>query len=61
MGSVIFLAGLIGLFAINHLGIIDLSGGLGKLLDLVLVYPALVLLIAVLPVLLLFSECEVFA
>ena len=50
-GFFIFLAGLACLFAINHFGIIDLSGGLGKLLDLVLVYPALVLLIAVLPLL----------
>jgi len=57
-GFFIFLAGLLCLFAINHFGIIDLSGGLGKLLDLVLIYPALVLLIAVLPVLLYFMNVQ---
>jgi hypothetical protein len=57
-GFFIFLAGLVGLFVINRLGIIDLSGALGKLLDLVLVYPALVLLFVVLPVLLYFLNVQ---
>lgn len=50
-GFFILLAALAGLFAINHFGIVDLSGGLGKLLDLILVYPALFLVLVLLPVL----------
>ena len=49
-GFFIFLAGIAGLFAINYYGILDLSGGLGKLLDLVLQYPALSVLLILLPV-----------
>jgi hypothetical protein len=50
-GFFIFLAALAGLFAINHFGIVDLSGGLGKLLDLILVNPALAIVFILLPVL----------
>ena len=50
-GFFIFLAGLAGLFAINHFGIVDLSGGLGKLLDLILVNPAPAIVFLLLPVL----------
>ena len=50
-GFFILLAALAGLFAINHFGIIDLSGALGKLLDLILVNPALAILLILLPVL----------
>ncbi len=49
-GFFIFLAGIAGLFAINYYGILDLSGGLGNLLDLVLRYPALSVLFILLPV-----------
>ena len=50
-GFFVFLAALAGLFAINHFGILDLSGGLGKLLDLILVNPALAIAFLLLPVL----------
>ncbi|HAQ21859.1 MAG TPA: hypothetical protein DCR40_21910 [Prolixibacteraceae bacterium] len=50
-GFFIFLAGLVGLYAINHFGIVDLSGALGKLLDLILVNPAITILLILLPVL----------
>ncbi|HZL11549.1 MAG TPA: DUF5687 family protein [Prolixibacteraceae bacterium] len=50
-GFFILLAILAGLFAINHYGIVDLSGALGKLLDLVLVYPFLTILLVLVPVL----------
>jgi hypothetical protein len=53
-GFFILLAGLAGLFAINHFRIIDLSGGLGKLLDLILIYPALTIVLIILPVLIYF-------
>ena len=52
-GFFILLALLAALFAVNHYGIVDLSRALGKLLDLVLIYPALSLLLFLLPVLLL--------
>ncbi len=51
-GFFILLAVLAALFALNHFAIIDFSGALGKLLDLVLAYPALALLFVLLPVLL---------
>ena len=51
-GFFILLALLAALFAINHYDIVDLSGALGKLLDLVLIYPVLSLLLFLLPVLL---------
>jgi hypothetical protein len=50
-GFFILLAALAGLFAVNHFGIVDLSGGLGKLLDWVLVNPALSIGFLLLPVL----------
>ena len=50
-GFFILLAALAGLFAVNHFGIVDLSGGLGKLLDWVLVNPALAIGFLLLPVL----------
>jgi len=50
-GFFILLAALAGLFTINHFGIVDLSGGMGKLLDLILVYPALSSVLVLLPVL----------
>ena len=50
-GFFIFLAGLAGLFALNKFGIVDLSGTMGKLLDLILIYPALTLLLIFLPIL----------
>lgn len=50
-GFFILLALLAGLFAVNHFGIVDLSGGLGKLLDLILTNPILALLFVLLPVL----------
>jgi len=50
-GFFIFLAGLAGLYAINHFGIIDLSGSLGKFLDLILVYPFITILLVFLPIL----------
>ncbi len=49
-GFFALLAVFAGLFAVNHFGIIDLSGGLGKLLDLILVNPALFIALIVLPV-----------
>jgi hypothetical protein len=50
-GFFILLAGLATLFAVNHFGIVDLSGGLGKLLDLILINPILTILLILLPVL----------
>jgi hypothetical protein len=50
-GFFILLAALAGLFVINHFGIVDLSGAMGKLLDLVLLYPAISIALAALPVL----------
>lgn len=49
-GFFILLAVFAALFAVNHFGIVDLSGALGKLLDLILVYPALTILLILLPV-----------
>lgn len=49
-GFFILLGALAALFAINHFGIVDLSGGLGKLLDLILVNPSLTLALVALPV-----------
>jgi hypothetical protein len=49
-GFFILLGVLAGLFAINHYGIVDLSGGMGKLLDLILANPALFLVLLALPV-----------
>jgi hypothetical protein len=51
-GFFILLALFAALFAVNHYGIVDLSGELGQLLDLVLIYPAISLLFILLPVLL---------
>ena len=53
-GFFILLATLAGLFAVNHFGIVDLSGALGKLLDLILVNPALMIVLVIIPVLLYF-------
>lgn len=50
-GFFILLATVAGLFALNHFGIVDLSGGTGKLLDLILTNPVLVLVLFVLPAL----------
>ena len=50
-GFFILLAAIAGLFALNHFGIVDLSGGTGKLLDLILANPALALVLFALPVL----------
>ena len=50
-GFFILLAALAGLYAINHFGIINLSVGMGKLLDLILVYPAISVVLVLLPVL----------
>lgn len=49
-GFFVLLAALAGLFAVNHYGIVDLSGGMGKLLDLILANPALFIALLVLPV-----------
>ncbi|MDD2305285.1 MAG: DUF5687 family protein [Prolixibacteraceae bacterium] len=49
-GFLILLGALAGLFAINHFGIVDLSGGMGKLLDLILIYPAISIIFILLPV-----------
>lgn len=49
-GFFILLAALAGMFAINHFRIVDLSGGMGKLLDLILVYPAIFVVLVLLPV-----------
>lgn len=51
-GFFILLAIFVALFAVNHFGIVDLSGALGQLLDLVLIYPALSLVLILIPVLL---------
>jgi len=48
-GFFILLGALAALFAINHFGIVDLSGGMGKLLDLVLIHPAISLVFVLLP------------
>jgi len=53
-GFFILLAALAGLFAIDYFGIIDLSGGMGKLLDLILLYPAISITLILLPLLLYF-------
>jgi len=50
-GFFILLAALAGLFAINHFGIVNLSGGMGKLLDLILIYPAISIVFVSIPVL----------
>ena len=50
-GFFILLAALAGLFAVNHFGIVDLSGAMGKLLDLILLYPAISIALLLLPVL----------
>lgn len=57
-GFFILLAALAGLFAVNHFGIVDLSGGLGKLLDWVLVNPALAVVFLLLPVLFYFLNVQ---
>ncbi len=49
-GFFILLAALAGLFAINYYGIVDLSGGMGKLLDLILANPILFIASLILPV-----------
>lgn len=49
-GFFVLLAVLAGLFAVNHYEIVDLSGGMGKLLDLILANPLLFIAIAVMPV-----------
>ena len=49
-GFFIFLAAVAGLYAVNHFGIIDLSGALGKLFDLILIYPILTFLLVFLPI-----------
>jgi hypothetical protein len=49
-GFFILLAALAGLFAINYYGIVDLSGGMGKLLDLILANPILFIALLILPV-----------
>ncbi len=49
-GFFILLGILAGLFAFNHFGIVDLSGGMGKLLDLILKFPALSIALLILPV-----------
>ncbi|HEY3371028.1 MAG TPA: DUF5687 family protein [Prolixibacteraceae bacterium] len=51
-GFFIFLVLFVALFALNYFGIVDLSGAMGRLLDLILVYPALSLVLILLPVLL---------
>lgn len=48
-GFFIVFGALAGLFALNHFNILDLSGGMGKLIDLVLVHPALAVLFVVFP------------
>ncbi len=50
-GFFILIGALACLFAINHFGVVDLSGGMGKLLDLILIYPAISILFILLPVL----------
>jgi len=50
-GFFILLGALAGLFAVNHFGIVDLSGALGKLLDLILVYPVISIVLVLLPIL----------
>jgi len=49
-GFFILLGVLVAVFAVNHFGIVDLSGAMGKLLDLILVNPALAILLILLPV-----------
>ena len=51
-GFFILLGIIAALFAVNYFGIIDFSGALGKLLDLILAHPALTLGLVLLPVLL---------
>lgn len=51
-GFFILLAVLAALFAIDYFALVDLTGAVGQLLDLVLVYPALSLLFVIFPVLL---------
>lgn len=41
-----------GLFALNSFGIVDFSGAVGKLMDLILLHPLLTLVLAIFPVLL---------
>mgnify|MGYP000861577983 CR=1 FL=1 len=53
-GFFVLLAALAGLFAINHFQIVDLSGGMGKLLDLIIANPALAVAIIIIPVLVYF-------
>jgi hypothetical protein len=49
-GFFVLLAALAGLFAVNHYGIVDLSGGTGKLLDLILANPSLFVVLLAVPV-----------
>jgi hypothetical protein len=51
-GFFILLGIIAALFAVNYFGIIDFSGTLGKLLDLILVYPFLTISLILIPVLL---------
>jgi len=55
-GFFIFLAALGVLYAVNHFGIVNLSGALGKLLDLILIYPFLTILLVFLPILFYFMN-----
>jgi hypothetical protein len=57
-GFFILLGALAGLFAINHFGIVDLSGVLGKLLDLILLYPAISIGFILIPVLFYFLNAR---
>ncbi len=50
-GFFILLAAIAGLFALNHFEIVHLSGGMGKLLDLILANPVLALVLFALPAL----------
>jgi hypothetical protein len=51
-GFFILLGIIAALFAVNYFGIIDFSGTLGKLMDLILKYPAITLSLLLIPVLL---------
>jgi len=53
-GFFVLLGALAALFALNHYGIVNFSGGMGKLLDLVLAHPAVSLLLLIIPVIIYF-------
>ena len=57
-GFFILLAAITGLFALNHFGFVDLSGGISKLLDFILTTPALALVLFVLPALFYFLNAH---